>query len=137
MNTGQQYTTQAILSVGSFHAGAHPAAGTELRQLFMRLLPFATQLKADMLISFLRKKSLRLSWVKANLPLAKAIVGSDRQWPEVQKLLNAYQYNDRFCFEFDAYVRAWCGRPLVAHIPATRTHPQQSFENELQPERVR
>lgn len=133
MKTNTQYQHLSSLRIGSFHAGTHHAASAELHRLFLHLLPYASQLKADMLISFMRKKSLRLTWVKANLPLAKAIVGSDRQWPAVQRILSANQYNDRFCFEFDAYIKAWCSESRSTPASALPTVAMQTLADELQP----
>lgn len=79
----------------------------ELQSLFSRLLPFNSNLKADMVISFLRRHALRMVWVRQNIPLAKAIVSSRHDTQAVQQLFESHKDNEAFCKDLEAYIQLW------------------------------
>lgn len=79
----------------------------ELRRLFVRLLPFKSDVKAAMVISFLRRHALRMNWVHQNVPLTKAIVESKRETESIQKLFEAHKDNESFCKDLEHYIELW------------------------------
>lgn len=73
----------------------------------MRLLPFKSDVKAAMVISFLRRHALRMNWVHQNVPLTKAIVESKRETESIQQLFEAHKDNESFCKDLEHYIELW------------------------------
>lgn len=79
----------------------------ELQHLFIKLLPFKSNIKAAMVISFLRRHALRMHWVHQNVPLTKAIIESKKETAGVQKLFEDHKDNESFCKDLEHYIELW------------------------------
>ncbi|MCU0335119.1 MAG: hypothetical protein MUF62_08720 [Chitinophagaceae bacterium] len=103
----QSFASTTAASETSFNPWQYPQEMAELQTLFTRLLPYKSNVKADMVISFLRRHALRMVWVRQNIPLAKAIVNSRDDTAAVQQLFETHKENEAFCKDLEAYIELW------------------------------